>query len=189
MDPAELFGKLRPLCLDSFGELFNTMKASAFRLEALEYFSIPEEVEEISLYRGGQKAPPIGSNQDWLDTVSKATQRGVDFRRVRLVKEPVHDYLKYEIAWGYRLNVPAGEKVSCIMYSTEPVFETQVPIFKDFWLFDDEHCFLMEYDLLGRFLGVNAVPEEFTAPYIALKREALDKATDITKTPLWKFAA
>jgi hypothetical protein len=35
----------------------------------------------------------------------------------------------------------------------EETIKTSVPILKDFWLLDDERCFLMEYDFLGRFLG------------------------------------
>ena len=188
MNSAELFHRLGAIKLEQFGEAFKTMQRSAFRLEMLDYYTVPGEEEEFRQWRQGQKVPPPGSNQKWIDTVSAAVKRGVDFQRVRLVREPVTEYLKFETAWGYRNNVPAGEKTSCIYYTDKPAFVSQVPIVKDFWLFDDERCFLLEYDFLGRFLGINQVPRDHVGGYCELKREFLEKAIDIRKTPLWSFA-
>ena len=188
MNSAELFRRLETVKPDQFGNLFKTMQTSAFRLEMLDFYTIPGEEEEFRQWKSGQKVPPEGSNQKWIDTVSASVKRGVDFQRVRLVREPVSEYLKFEVAWGYRLNIPAGEKTSCIFYKDKPAFTSQIPILKDFWLFDEERCYLLEYDFVGRFLGLNQVPSDHVAGYCELKKELLSRANDIRKTPLWDFA-
>lgn len=176
-----------PFSLQQFSELFSKMERFAFRLEMLEFFTIPDEASFFARYRRGEKQPPEGFNNDWVKTIRAAVERGVDFSRVRLVREPIHEYLKFEIAWGYRVNVPAGEKTFVISFDLLP-FKTEVPILKDFWLFDESVCFLMEYDFIGRFLGVSKVKSKFIDPYVKLRKELLQRSLPIQKSPLWKFA-
>ncbi len=171
--------------LETFGNSFDAVKKSAFRLEMLDLYTIPEEAEFYNSYLAGIKTIPNNFNKEWLSLVQTGTANEIVFQRVRLVREPMHSYVKFEIAWGYSQSVKAGEKIGIIMYDNMPLFETQVPILKDFWLFDNETCYLMEYDLIGQFLGVKKLPAEYIHYYISLKEEALKKSVDIKKTKLW----
>ncbi|MFC8721567.1 DUF6879 family protein [Kitasatospora sp. NPDC057198] len=48
--------------------------------------------------------------RSWLDVVAETTSRGVVMRRLRVVSEPVTDYIKYEYDVTFP-NVAAGEEV------------------------------------------------------------------------------
>ncbi|MFF0572599.1 DUF6879 family protein [Streptosporangium saharense] len=48
--------------------------------------------------------------QSWIALVGAATGRGVSFRRLRIVSEPVSDYIRWEHAISYG-NVKAGEEL------------------------------------------------------------------------------
>jgi hypothetical protein len=184
MTPSELFQKLTKLPTPEFGKLFTSMESSAFRLEALDVYSIPGEEEDLARFRKGQK-PPHDTNAQWAQTIGAAISRGVDFQRVRLVRKPVSEYVRFETEWGYKFNVPAGEQTFALFYEDVITFRNEVPILKDFWLFDNSRCFLMAYDFWGRFLGVNEIPREAVPAYVQLKAECLERAVDIQKTFLW----
>ena len=53
--------------------------------------------------------------------------------------------------------------VSVSVFDTLPLFNTEVPILKDFWIFDDQSGFVIEYNILGRFLGVNRIPKKISS--------------------------
>lgn len=183
--PAPLFDCAIPASLADFGAYFSSFQRSAFRLELLEYFTIPDEQKFFERYLAGEKKPPVGFNREWTDLVRNATQRNATFKRVRLVRAPYHDYLKFETAWGYSTNLPAGEEIRTVEHADLP-FKASVPILKDFWLFDDTACFLVEYDFLGRFLGVSRVDEKFVSSYVTLQHELLIASQPIQKHQLWR---
>lgn len=174
-----------PASLQEFGSFFSSFKTSAFRLEMLESFSIPEEQAFLRRYQAGEKKPPKGFNSEWTDIIKNANKRGGSFNRVRIVRRPINDYLRFEVAWGYSVNVAAGEGIRIVDYSALS-FKTAVPSLKDFWLFDDSSCFLMEYDSIGSFLGVSRLDERFVPAYVALKHELLGMSADIRASDLWK---
>ena len=189
MDALQLYGQLSLASLEEFGSFFTAFRHTAFRLELLDLYSVPEEESVLKQFLSGSTKPPDDFNKDWIKILSAATSAGKKFERVRLVREPIHDYLKFEVAWGYAKNIEAGEGVSVIHYGQMPYFKTVVPIFNDFWLFDDSHCYLMEYDFLGHFLGVRKLPSQHVDQYVDLKKEALSKAVDIKLSSLWCYAS
>ena len=174
-----------PVSLADFGSQFDSFKKSAFRLELLEYFTIPEEQPFLKRYQAGERNPPSGFNSEWTDIIKKAAQRDASITRVRVVRSPYHDYLKFEAAWGYSSNIAAGENIRAIDHAAMP-FESEVPVLKDFWLFDDSVCFLMEYDSVGRFLGVSRVLEQFVPLYVTFKSELIKTSGDVRESQLWR---
>ncbi|MEV7023369.1 DUF6879 family protein [Kitasatospora sp. NPDC093558] len=74
--------------------------------------------------------------QGWADAVQDAIARGVVVRRLRIVSEPVTDYIKYEHHVTF-LNLAAGEQVRWLQRSA--IRALPVPA-NDFWLFDNEHA-------------------------------------------------
>jgi hypothetical protein len=151
----------------------------------LDRYTVPEEVELIQRFERGEP-PPATSNDEWCGLLSKGKGRGGRFQRVRLLREPYNTYISFEILWGYQFSIAAGEEISSIHYAGHPSFCTSVPILKDIWLFDDKVGFLMEYDFIGRFLGVTRIPVKILDLYLALKREALATSSPIQGTSLWK---
>ncbi len=182
-----VYKKLRKISLKNFGNLFTLIQKSAFRLETLQVYNVTYETKYFKRFLAGENKPPKDINKQWRVMVRNAAKKGIKFSRVRLVEEPLTSYLKFEIAWGYSLNILAGEDIRVISSKKIPRFDIQVAILKDFWLFDDQRCYLMEYDLLGKFLGINQIPKSDIKPYIDLKYELIDKSKDIRKTRYKKW--
>jgi hypothetical protein len=67
---------------------------------------------------------------------------------VHVLEEPLTDYVRYELA-AYVPNVDAGEDVRVIAVPRGEWPES-VPR-HDFWLFDDDRLWLMDYDACGGF--------------------------------------
>ena len=185
LTPIDLYHQLEPISLEQFGSLFSSMKSSTFRLEMLDLYTVEGEQAAFHEFLSGKKFPPEDFNESWTKLISESVTKGIEFKRVRLLNEPISDYVKFEISWCYKINIAAGDSVSAIFSKITPDFDTKVPILKDYWIFDDEDCYLMEYDLLGQFLGVNKVPHQAVDDYVKLKYEAIEKSKDIRSTELW----
>jgi hypothetical protein len=75
---------------------------------------------------------------------------GKTFQRVHVVREPLTDYLRYELA-AYEHNVAAGEDIRVIPVRSGR-WPGEIP-HRDYWLFDSADLWHMDYDEQGRFLG------------------------------------
>lgn len=84
---------------------------------------------------------------------------GRDLARVHVIEEPLSDYIRYELA-AYTPNVDAGEDVRVISVARGS-WPNGVPR-HDFWLFDDERLWLMEYDPGGTFQATRLVDDPAT---------------------------
>jgi hypothetical protein len=127
---------------------FSAVTVSMFRLECLQVYDVDYEASDIAAFRSGTTSPPATYLSDWCKTIESNTRRGVVCERVRLITSPLTEYTKYEVAWGYATTMKAGEKVRVILQNKWPIFKTEVPILKDFWMFDNMQVFLVDYDLL-----------------------------------------
>jgi hypothetical protein len=146
--------------LEEFGALFTTFQRSAFRLETLPVYSVTEddEAEAFRRFCAGQPQPP--QDRDWPRLVSSAVAAGKRMERVRLVSQPLSDYLRFELSWGYPDNIAAGEDIRILPV----VGDLPAGIMDhDYWLFDDTIVVRMEDDDEGRFIGPTAMgdPEPY----------------------------
>jgi hypothetical protein len=146
------------------GKLFESFRRSAFRLECLPTYQVPQDVQWLRRFRAGDERPQERDNRPWLTTVRSAIERGARMQRVRIVQTPLTEYQRFQLSWGYPENTAAGEEIYIL--DKEPPGLLSV----DFWLFDDEQVIVLEYDDEGRFL--RPVVAETVAPY----RQARDMA-------------
>jgi hypothetical protein len=146
------------------GKLFETFRVSAFRLETLPEYRVPQDAEWLQAFRNGESRPQERDDRPWLTTVRRAIARGAQMQRVRLVETPLTQYQRFQFSWGYPENTDAGEEISILDYRPDGLLEV------DFWLFDDRTAVVLEYDDGGRFL--RAVVAETVEPY----RQARDMA-------------
>jgi hypothetical protein len=128
------------------GKLFESFRVSAFRLETLPEYRVPQDVESLKAFRAGESRPQGRDDRPWLTTVRRAIARGAQMRRVRLVETPLTEYQRFQFAWGYQENTAAGEEVSILDQRPDGLWAV------DFWLFDDRLAVILEYDDEGRFL-------------------------------------
>jgi hypothetical protein len=143
--------------LAQFESEFESFRETAFRFEALPSYFEPSEHNFFESFRRGDPCPDE-LNKEWLDLVALSLRSGKEFTRVRWVCDPISEYIRFEATWGYTQSVRAGEQILVERGGNLAAFAGDVPVLKDFWLFDEQRCYLMNYDLLGRFLGVESVP-------------------------------
>ena len=112
----------------------------------------------VARYLAGEPAPSMLVKGPWLERLSRDRAAGIRRYRVHLLRSPLSDYLRYECEWGYRYTSAAGEEVYILDTAefTEPV---DLPA-EDFWIFDDEHVVVMDYDDGGRFVGGDLRPPD-----------------------------
>jgi hypothetical protein len=86
-------------------------------------------------WQAGQRFDPAERWSGWSDLVRSTVDRGVDVRRVRIVSEPVTDYVRFEYDVTAAHNVAAGERVRWLPRQKAPAL--LVPV-SDFWVFDGQ---------------------------------------------------
>ena len=118
--------------LPEFSELIGRAKRSALHLEMRDMYT-----PKGAVFVDWQAGVPIefDRHQDWADLVGETIGRGVDWRRARIVSEPVTDFIRYEWETTTIVNVPAGEKVRWMPRSGAS--DLLLPG-NDFWVFDGE---------------------------------------------------
>jgi hypothetical protein len=144
-------------------DAFSNFTKSAFRLETLPEYRAEYESELLARFLNNENVD-IENNPDmiaWCELVSTKTKAGAVMERARVVCNPVTDYLRYEMTCAYPMTTAAGEKVrilseddfdiTCDEDELDVVFNRWGAI--DFWLFDDEHMLIMDYDDDGTWLG------------------------------------
>jgi hypothetical protein len=142
-------------------------KETAFRLETLPTYDSPREAEMLAAFRRGD-AVRLPDDFPWLRMVKSHCSSGKTMQRVRLVQQPLSDYIRFEMSL-YPQCVEAGEEIR--------IFEGNDSILGspgDFWLFDQETCFVLHYDQHGAFIGTDTVE---ATPYRQSRRLALQWST------------
>ncbi|MEU6989756.1 DUF6879 family protein [Streptomyces sp. NPDC046465] len=109
-------------------------RRSAVHLEMRDSYT-PDDPEFIAWQRGKRLVPSDQASWwgGWHDVVRGAVARGVVVRRVRIVSEPISDYVRYEYD-GTFANIAVGEAVRWL--PRRRATDLALPG-TDFWLFDD----------------------------------------------------
>jgi hypothetical protein len=129
------------------GALLQSFRQSAFRLETLARYTVPQEEEWFAEWRRTGKLPELTPDNDsWLRMVRDHCAAGKRMQRVRVVSSPLTDYERFELAL-FPPSVAAGEEIRVIQRSV--VVRTA-----DFWLFDESTAVMLRYDEAGQFQGV-----------------------------------
>ncbi len=173
------------LDLKEFASLFEHFRQSAFRLETLDHYLVPQEEMLYAQFLRGETPPPSG-NEDWCQLVRRNIRAGKVMERVHVVPTPLSQYVKFEIAWGYVHNAAAGEKV--YLLNRSDLTEGKAAL-GDYWLFDDNTLVLMEYGEDGRFIGVSRESDPTTvARYVeaacVLKSLSMSLGEYLDKNPI-----
>jgi len=155
---------------EEFGAIFDSaFRRSAFRLEVLDKYAVPDEAEPLRRFRAGEAQDPAW-REPYKEFVREALRDGKQIARVHAVREPLSEYLEIELTCGYPANVAAGEDVRVLRRTSWP--HLRLPD-HDFWLFDNQMAAVMIYDDIGGFHGadVTSAPE-----IVARYRRARDLA-------------
>lgn len=143
-----------------FAQLFRGFDFSAYRLETLQAYGSSGEDATYAAFLNGEPCPTDANKDAWLDNLRHATQIGAWMHRVHVVREPLSDYMRFELTWGYTGNVATGEDIRILPLTDGDPWPSALPQ-HDYWLFDSCQLYNMHYaaDEAGTFLGVEHVSD------------------------------
>lgn len=162
----------RFLSEDEFVQQFTDFQHNAWKLEVRDRYNVAEETETIRRFlRTGE----LGRGEDhartssWHRNVTATAREGKTWQRVRVVSEPLSDYITWEHAVT-RFNIEAGEDIRWLPRDHPAVNELPE---MDFWLFDDSWICVLHFD-------------ENDVPY---RLERLDDPAEVSRYRRWRDIA
>ena len=148
--------RIEDVTSSEFDALFTSFEHAAYRLETLQVYDVSYEVEPYQAFMSGHPQPHDPAKNAWVSMIKEAVAAGKAFQRVHVVREPLTDYLRYELGWSYLPNVEAGEDIRIL--PAEPGRWPELPR-HDYWLFDSRDLWVMEYTEDGTFRSVEQVDD------------------------------
>ncbi|MGH3720806.1 MAG: DUF6879 family protein [Pseudonocardiaceae bacterium] len=157
--------------LDDLGRIGGAAKQSAFRLETLPQYLVPEETADFSAWKAGKPVPPrTPESSELLARIQRDAARGFRRYKVHILDQPLTAYLRFEL-YLYLDSVAAGSEVYVVDRDDHPDL---ADLHEDFWLFDDEIAVRMIYDDEGRFLHPELIDD--IEPYRQMRDATLRRA-------------
>lgn len=138
---------------------FHQFRYSAFRLETLQSYGNSEEDADFDAFVTGRPKPRNPGHEQWQAMVRANVHAGRTVQRVHVVTEPLSQYMKLELTWGYGANAAAGEDIRIIAVREGEAWPTDVPEDTDYWLFDSAELYHPHYDSAGTWLGTEIVTD------------------------------
>ena len=145
-------------------------RSSAFRWECQGTYREPSEQEPLCRFLAGDA--DLAWFQGWLGRVRDWTAAGQHLGRVRMLTDPLTDYLRFELF----ITGPAVEAGEDIRFVTQDqAAELGMPD-HDFWLFDDDRVCVLEIGDQGM-TGVELISDPGKVrEYREWQRAAVDAA-------------
>ena len=104
---------------------------SAWRLELLDWYTSPATEKRLARFLAGEQVT-AEERAPWLSMLRRDRGAGKTIGRVHVIREPLTDYLRYELAC-YQSSFAAGEDIRIL--PADLAAGLDLPGF-DFWLFD-----------------------------------------------------
>lgn len=128
-----------------FERLFDTFRTSAWRLECQGTYREPEEAEPLQRFLAGEP-DDLAWYADWPEWVRGVRASGRTIGRVRVLTDPLTDYLRFELD---RLTPPALDGGEDIRVLPAGKFATLGVPREDFWIFDDATAGVLHFGDTG----------------------------------------
>ena len=132
--------------------LIATFKRTAVHLETRDVYATNIEKDRFRKWFAGEPLNPEDEAEwwrPWLTMMRRNMDAGKTMRRLRIVSEPVTDYIKFEWLDTEQI-VSAGEEVRWL---PRRVASTLLLPGNDFWLFDDETVAFTHFSGNGNVVG------------------------------------
>jgi hypothetical protein len=158
--------------MPNLDDAFDTFTRDATRIEVLPSFRIEEEAAALVTAREGRR-PDLGFLREWHEYLDEVRASGRTSRRLRLISDPITEYERFEVRWGYTSNAEHGEEIRLLSRSATPDVE-------DYWIFDNEMVFEMLYSPDGSFIGSQAVDADKAKSIVIWLAATWPSATPLT---------
>lgn len=139
--------------VSGFIGLFDSIRWSSWRWECQGYYASDEP--RLRLWLAGEPSRQDAGDQAWRSYIRGLRRRGVPFERVRMLTEPLTDYLRWMLAtttW----NVESGEDIRWI--TAAAARDVGMPPY-DFYLFDDDRLVILRFDDDKNLLGADVTDD------------------------------
>ncbi|OHV64175.1 hypothetical protein BCD48_37630 [Pseudofrankia sp. BMG5.36] len=151
-----------------FGTLLRACSSSAVHLEMRDTYDRDDPWFQAWLGGDQEEFRRRLAPRPWLDLIAEVTGHGVDVRRVRVVSEPVTDYIRFEHATT-AASVTAGEQIRWL--PRHLATGLLLPA-NDFWVFDGRQAQFNYFSGDGEFLETRLSPDPVIAAQCAATFEA-----------------
>lgn len=172
--------------MSGFDALFDEFAHTAFRLEQRRSYNVGgQEAVRLAAYREHTARPERSVRTDpWLARISATTLAGKQWRRVRVVDDPLTDYERYQFASGsYLESQTAGDEVLVVDRTVAEPWLHGVP--GDFWLFDRGHrtqrAVALDYTAEGAFAGFRELDGDELADALTAQDELTQRAVSLAE--------
>ena len=154
---------------DEWRRTFDAYERDAWRWEAQPGYTMPKEAENVARFLRGEPKPDH-HNARWHERVQGYVTSGRTIGRVRVVRQPLTDYQRYQFSWGIPGNIAAGEDIRILDVTQE---DYGLPLSgTDWWMFDETRLVQLNYRPDGTQIN-REMFEGDIAPYLEWKRIAI----------------
>ncbi|MHB9861450.1 DUF6879 family protein [Streptomyces sp. YIM S03343] len=154
---------------DEWRTTFDAYERTAWRFEAQPTYTMHKEAENVARFLRGEPKP-VDHNSRWHDRVRGFVASGRAIGRVRIVRQPLTDYQRYQFAWGIPGNINAGEDIR-ILDVTQNDYELPLSG-TDWWMFDESRIVHLNFRPDGTQINRELFTGDIT-PYLEWRRIAL----------------
>ncbi|MDX3800604.1 DUF6879 family protein [Streptomyces sp. AK04-3B] len=154
---------------DEWRRTFDAYGRDAWRFEAQPTYTMPKETENVSRFLRGEPKP-ADHNSRWHERVNGYVTSGRTIGRVRIVRQPLTDYQRYQFAWGIPGNIQAGENIRILDVTHD---DYGLPLSgTDWWMFDEAQIVHLNFRPDGTQVNRELFTGDIT-PYLEWKHIAL----------------
>lgn len=157
---------------DAWRGFFDAFESEAWRFEAQAAYTMPREQENVARFLRGE-GKPDGHNARWHERVRAYVESGKYIGRVRVVRQPLTEYQRYQFAWGIPGNIAAGEDIR-ILDATQDDYGLPLSG-RDWWMFDEARIARLNFRPDGTQINREAYEGDLS-PYREWKRISLEHA-------------
>jgi hypothetical protein len=125
---------------EEFAALFQQVRRSSWRWECQGWYAV--DMPEVAAWLRGEPVVETDDDRAWLGYIRSLNAAGIPFERVRMLTDPLTDYLRWMLATTSR-NVSAGEDIRWV--EQHRIEGLDLPAY-DFYVFDDERVAILRFD-------------------------------------------
>ncbi len=140
-----------------FDAHFERAEVNILRLETLQCYGNSGEDQALAAFEAGEPHLITPGKREWITLVRERIAVGCTMQRVHVVREPITEYLRFELTWGYQPNVEAGEDIGIVPVAPGDPWPSELPQRTDFWLFDLSVLYALRYDPDGSWIAAEQV--------------------------------
>ncbi|MFF8813191.1 DUF6879 family protein [Streptomyces pactum] len=162
---------------DRWRQFFDAFQRDAWRFEAQPVYTMPRETENLARFLRGEPKP-ADHNARWHERVRGYVASGRRIGRVRVVRQPLTDYQRYQFAWGIPGNIAAGEDIRVLDVTHD---DFGLPLTgQDWWMFDDSRVVHLNFRPDGTQINRETADSD-PEPYRAWRRLALTRSVPFSE--------